>query len=71
MKYYMKSKLLNYFTASKFVIKNGLKRITYQLVNILLTKIKGQDLDIFLPMYNLLEYSDNYSMTLGIIRETK
>ena len=71
MKYYKKSKLLNYFTASKFVIENGLKQITYQLVNILLTKIKGQDLDIFMPMYNLLEYSDNYSMTLGIIRETK
>ena len=25
----------------------------------------AEDLDIFMPMYNLLEYSQNYSMTLG------
>ena len=25
----------------------------------------AEDLDIFIPMYNLLEYSDNYSMTSG------
>ena len=24
-----------------------------------------EDFDIFMPMYNLLEYSDNYSMTSG------
>ena len=28
-------------------------------------KNKIEDLDIFMPIYNLLEYSDNYSMTLG------
>ena len=26
---------------------------------------KTEDLDIGMPMYNLLEYSSNYSMTLG------
>ena len=26
---------------------------------------KSEDLDIVMPMYNLLEYSDNYSMTSG------
>ena len=26
---------------------------------------KAEDLDIVMPMYNLLEYSDNYSMTSG------
>ena len=25
----------------------------------------AEDLDIIMPMWNLLEYSDNYSMTLG------
>ena len=25
----------------------------------------AEDLDIVMPMYNLLEYSDNYSMTSG------
>ena len=25
----------------------------------------AEDLDIFMSMYNLLEYSDNYSMTSG------
>ena len=25
----------------------------------------AEDLDIVIPMYNLLEYSDNYFMTLG------
>ena len=33
----------------------------------------AEDLEIFMPMYNLLEYSDNYSMTSGsgIIIEKK
>ena len=28
----------------------------------------ANDLDIVLPMYNLLDYSDNYSMTSGSLR---
>ena len=28
----------------------------------------GEDLDIVKPMYNLLEYSDNHSMTSGSLR---
>ena len=27
--------------------------------------VNAEDLDIVMPMYNLLEYSDNYSMTSG------
>ena len=27
----------------------------------------GEDVDIAMPMYDLLEYSDNYSMTLGCL----
>ena len=27
----------------------------------------AENLDIVMPMYNLLEYSDNYSMTSGIL----
>ena len=30
-------------------------------------KNKIEYLDIFMPIYNLLEYSDNYSMTPGIL----
>ena len=29
----------------------------------------GEDLDFVMPMYNLLEYSDNYSMTSGSLWE--
>ena len=28
----------------------------------------AEDLDIVMPMYNLLEYSDNYSITSGNFR---
>ena len=28
----------------------------------------AEDLDIVMPMYNLLEYSDNYSITSGSLR---
>ena len=31
-------------------------------------KDNAEDLDIVMPMYNLLEYSDNYSMTSGSLR---
>ena len=27
----------------------------------------AQDIDIVMPMYNLIEYSDNYSKTSGIL----
>ena len=29
---------------------------------------KAEDLDIVMPMHNLLEYSDNYSITSGVCR---
>ena len=28
----------------------------------------AEDLDIVIPMYNLLEYSDNYTMATGSLR---
>ena len=39
MEHYKISKLLNDSTVSKFVTKNGLNWMIYQMVNILLTKI--------------------------------
>ena len=41
MEHYKRSKLLNDSTVSKFVAKNGLKQMIYQVENILPTKIEG------------------------------
>ena len=37
----------------------------YQLVILLLKVDKAEYIDIIMPMYNLIEYSDNYSKTSG------
>ena len=29
----------------------------------------GHDIDVVMPMYNVIEYSDNYSKTSGILRQ--
>ena len=41
MKHYKLAKQLSESTVSLFVTKYGLKKVLYQLVNILLTKIQG------------------------------
>ena len=37
----------------------------YSDAYIVVKETHAEDLDIVIPMYNLLEYSDNYSMTSG------
>ena len=43
---------------------NALFRSCKSKINNTFTK-NAKDLDIDIPMYNLLDYSDNYSMTSG------
>ena len=56
------------------IIKKEIKKLSFKnkaLLRTCISKIKktfidnAEDLDIVMPMYNLLEYSDNYSMTSG------
>ena len=52
-------------TEKYFLLKNNasLKSCISKVNNILIGST--EDLDIVMPMYNLLEYSQNYSMTSG------
>ena len=51
----------------KLTFKNNVRFIsctfTYKINNTFIDN--AEDLDIAMPMYNLLEYSDNYSVTSG------
>ena len=41
----------------KFFFRSGISKINNTFID------NAEDLDIVMPMYNLLEYSDNYSIT--------
>ena len=47
--------------------KNALFRLCISKINNILID-NAEDLDIVMPMYNLLEYSENYSMKPGSLR---
>ena len=55
----------NNMTQKGVVFKNNaaFKSCIWKINNTIINKAK--DLDIAIPMYNLLEYGDNYSMILG------
>ena len=55
----------NYKAQKNLVFKNNAPfRLCISKINITL-KVNAEDLDIVMPMYNVLEYSQNYSITSG------
>ena len=52
----------NLFFKNNAPLRSGILKINNTFIE------NAEDLDIVIPMYDLLEYSGNYSMTLGRLR---
>ena len=53
-------------TNKKVILKNCVQ-FTSSISRINNTQVDAQHIDVVMPMYNIIEYSDNYSKTSGIL----